>query len=240
MPLKHSLSWVMTRVSVERNLSSQAMTARRCSELWGWSFKALAKLLLVGLLVGGGGFTSKLVGVIGTVTNTRRPLPESNQAAAAECHRPAPARASPRTISPIPEESSARLVSRSRPLRGLSPPQYSAPNLAAGAAGDEGAAHKPPRRARPLSRGIARASKCRWTAMARPTRRGSVVPAQKRKMISDGFGFGFGFCVPSTRRLLDGVVCAPDALVDFHTVRDVRVRREVGLGTRARRDKDDP
>ena len=116
-----------------------------------------------------GRLTSKLVGVIGTVTNTRRPLPESNQAAAAECHRPAPARASPRTIPPIPQERSARLVSRPQPRRGRSPAQYSAPSLAAGAAGVEGAAHKPPRRARPLSRRVAAmASRCRWTAMAQP------------------------------------------------------------------------
>ena len=112
-----------------------------------------------------GRLTSKLVGVIGTVTNTRRPLPESNQAAAAECHRPAPARASPETIPPIPQERSARLISRPRSRRGLSPPQYSAPSLAAGAAGDEGAAHKPSRRARPLSRSVAIASRGRWTAM---------------------------------------------------------------------------
>ena len=109
------------------------------------------------------------MGVTGTVTNTRRPLPESNQAAAAECHRCAPARASPRTIPPIPQERSARLVSRPQPRRGRSPAQYSAPSLAAGAAGVEGAAHKPPRRARPLSRRVAAmASRCRWTAMAQP------------------------------------------------------------------------
>ena len=110
------------------------------------------------------------MGVTGTVTNTRRPLPESNQAAAAECHRCAPARASPRPIPPIPQERSARLVSRPQPRRGRSPAQYSAPSLAAGAAGVEGAAHKPPRRARPLSRRVAAmASRCRWTAMAQPT-----------------------------------------------------------------------
>ena len=169
MPLKHDLSWVMTRVSVERNLSSQAMTARRAASCGGGVSKLW--LLLVGLLVGGGDFwrlTSKLVGVIGTVTNTRRPLPESNQAAAAECHRPAPARASPRTILPIPQERSARLIFRPRPRRGLSPAQYSAPSLA-GAAGEEGAAHTPPRRARPLSRRVAAiASRCRWTAMGPP------------------------------------------------------------------------
>ena len=126
----------------------------------------IGRRYLVGGRGGLGRLTSKLVGVIGTVTNTRRPLPESNQAAAAECHRPAPARASPRTIPPIPQERSARLMSRPRPRRGLSPPQYSAPSLAAGAAGDEGAAHRPPRRARPLSRRVAAmASRCRWTAM---------------------------------------------------------------------------
>ena len=128
-----------------------------------------------GSLVGGRGglgrLTSKLVGVIGTVTNTRRPLPESNQAAAAECHRPAPARASPRTIPPIPQERSARLMSRPRPRRGLSPPQYSAPSLAAGAAGDEGAAHKPSRRARPLSRRAAALSR-RCCAIELATRAG--------------------------------------------------------------------
>ena len=126
-----------------------------------------------GVLVGDRGvvgrLTSKLVGVIGTVTNTRRPLPESNQAAAAECHRPAPARASPRTIPPIPQERSARLVSRRRPRRGQFPPQDSVPSLAAGAAGDEGAAHKPPRRARPLSRRVA-AIASSWTAMAATAR----------------------------------------------------------------------
>ena len=127
-----------------------------------------------GVLVGDRGvvgrLTSKLVGVTGTVTNTRRPLPESNQAAAAECHRCAPAHASPRPIPPIPQERSTRLVSRPQPRRGRSPAQYSAPSLAAGAAGVEGAAHKPPRRARPLSRRVAAmASRCRWTAMAQPT-----------------------------------------------------------------------
>ena len=123
---------------------------------------------------GWGASRATLAGVTGTVTNTRRPLPESNQAAAAECHRCAPARASPRTIPPIPQERSARLISRPRPRRGLSPAQYSAPNLA-GAAGDEGAAHKPPRRARPLSRCVAAmASRCRRSAMAGPARTGSV------------------------------------------------------------------
>ena len=131
-----------------------------------------------GVLVGDRGvvgrLTSKLVGVIGTVTNTRRPLPESNQAAAAECHRPAPARASPRTIPPIPQERSARLISRQRPRRGLSPAQYSAPSLA-GAAGEEGAAHTPPRRARPLSRRVA-AIASSWTVMTATARSRSLAP----------------------------------------------------------------
>ena len=112
-----------------------------------------------------GRLTSKLVGVIGTITNTKRPLPgHQTKSRSRKCHRRAPARASPRTISPIPEERNARLV-RPRPRRGLSPPQYSAPSLAAGAAGDEGAADKPSRRARPLSRSMAIASRGRWTAM---------------------------------------------------------------------------
>ena len=156
---------------MERNLSSQAMTARRaasCGVGVSKHWHSFCRGTLVGGRGGLGRLTSKLVGVIGTVTNTRRPLPESNQAAAAECHRPAPARASSRTIPPIPQERSARLIFRPRPRRGLSPAQYSAPSLA-GAAGEEGAAHTPPRRARPLSRRVAAiASRCRWTAMGPP------------------------------------------------------------------------
>ena len=86
------------------------------------------------------------------------------------CHRCAPARASPRTIPPIAQERSARLMSRPRPRRGLSPPQYSAPSLAAGAAGDEGAAHRPPRRARPLSRRVAAMASRRCCAIELATR----------------------------------------------------------------------
>ena len=104
-----------------------------------------------------GASRATLANATGTINKHKRPLPgHQTTKPRSRCHRRPPARASPRSIPPLPQERNASLVARPRPHRCLSPPQY--PSLAAGAGGEE-AAHKPSRRARPHAR---RAAAMAW------------------------------------------------------------------------------
>ena len=130
---------------------------------------------------------------IRTINKHRRPLAGHQTNPVAVRHRRPPARASPRSIPPLPQERNASLVARPRPHRCLSPPQQSAPSLAAGAGGEE-AAHKPSRRARPHSRRAAAMAWRRCCAIDLALR--GAAPSVGKRCVQQPATIGNCFLVP--------------------------------------------